>query len=415
MNPSLLQQVIADQQDMVGKKDRGLPRRVDIQKHLKSEMISVITGVRRAGKSTLMLQMAANFPAFHYISFDDERLMDFSISDFNTLLIEMKKKSEARVMVLDEVQLVKGWERFVRRIHDDGYKIFVSGSNAKLLSSELATHLTGRYLKTELFPFSFREYIELKGLDPSDRSSDNTARLLSAFDHYLDQGGFPEYLKTGIQEVLKRIYDDILYRDLIVRFGIRNVAGFKNLARYLFTNFTSEAGYLPLSELLGFGSATSVRDFMRMLQEGYLIFEINKYDYSLKRQYASTRKVYVIDNGLRNAVSFRTSEDAGRLLENAVFIELSRREEEIWYHRTTKNKETDFIIGSRNPQLIQVCHDLSNPKTRRRELQSLSDSMLEMKQKQGLVLTRDEHEDVEVHGGKIRIRPVWKWLLEMEN
>jgi uncharacterized protein len=411
MNTELLKQVIADQKAMVTQKERGLARMLDFKKHLDTSLISVITGVRRSGKSTLTLQLADHYEAFHFISFDDERLIDFKVSDFNALLIEMKKLSTAKVIVLDEVQLVEGWERFVRRLYDEGYKVFVTGSNARLLSSELATHLTGRYLKTELYPFSFQEYLAFLEIDPFDRSSDNTATIHTTFDHYLHHGGFPEYLKTNIQEVLKHVYDDIIYRDLIVRFGIRNVNGFKNLARYLFTNFTSEAGYLPLAGLLGFNSATSVKDYMNILQEGYLIFEVHKYDPSLKRQYQSNRKIFVIDNGLRNTIAFRTSADNGKLLENLVFLELNRRHEEVWYFRTTGNRETDFLVKEEQLTLIQVCYDLSNPKTRKRELDSLISSMLDLKLNKGLILTYNEEEIIESKAGTIQLIPAWRWLL----
>jgi uncharacterized protein len=411
MNTELLQQVIADQAAMINRRDKGLPRVVNTAVHLKSDLISVISGVRRSGKSTLTLQLAANYPSFHFISFDDERLINFTVDDFNPMLIEMKKIKDTRVIVLDEIQLVKGWERFARRLHDEGYKVFITGSNARLLSSELATHLTGRYLKTELFPFSFREYLAFNNIDPTDNTSDNKARILTAFDFYLFHGGFPEYLKTGIQEVLKHIYDDIIYRDLIVRFGIRNVAGFKNLAQYLFTNFTCEAGYLPLANLLGFSSPTSVKDFINILREGYLVFDVSGFDYSLKRQYASNQKIFVVDNGLRNAVSFRISTDEGRLLENAVYIELLRRGQEVWYFRSKNNKETDFLIQAADPLLIQVCSDLSNPLTRSREVNSLAACMKELERRQGIILSKNEEGNAETSQGPIRIIPAWKWML----
>ena len=214
MNTEILQQVIADQKLMVARKSRGIPRRTNIGIHLKSDLITVISGVRRSGKSTLTLQLADNYPSFHFITFDDERLINFTVNDFNAMLIEMKRSADARTIVMDEIQEVPGWERFVRRLHDEGYKVIITGSNAKLLSSELATHLTGRYLKTELFPFSFVEYLIFKKIDPAIKTSDNIALILTAFDEFLLYGGFPEYLKLNDQEVLKRIYDDIVYRDL---------------------------------------------------------------------------------------------------------------------------------------------------------------------------------------------------------
>lgn len=411
MNSAILQQVIADQKLMVSRKSRGIPRNKNIEKHLKSDMITVISGVRRSGKSTLTLQLADHYSSFHFITFDDERLLNFTVHDFNAMLIEMKRNANARTIVMDEIQEVPGWERFVRRLHDEGYKVIITGSNAKLLSSELATHLTGRYLKIELFPFSFAEYLNFKKIDPEVRTSDHIALILNAFDEYLQYGGFPEFLKSNDQEVLKRVYDDIVYRDLIVRFGIRNVNGFKNLAQYIFTNFTSETGYLPLAKLLGFNSATSIKEYLNILGEGYLVFELLKYDNSLKRQYVSNRKMYVIDNGLRNIVAFRTSADMGRLLENMVFLELKRRGEEVWYYKSQSNQETDFLINPARPALIQVCYDLQNPRTRQREISALTVCMQELKLEHGLILAKNDEEVIYAGNLVIDVIPVWKWLL----
>jgi len=409
MNTDLLRQVLTDQRQVLARRNPGIPRQVDINKHLKSKQISVITGIRRSGKSTLMLQLAMKYGEFHHITFDDERLIGFSLEDFNNLMIEFKKENDSKIIVLDEVQLIIGWERFVRRIFDEGYKVILSGSNARLLSSELATHLTGRYILTELFPFSFCEFINLKDLHPENRSTENIAAIQIAFSNYLDHGGFPEYAISGESEILKRVYDDILFRDIIVRFGIRNVRSFRNLSQYLFTNFTNEFGYLPLSELLDFNSAGTVRDYIHFLSEAYLIFEISRFDFSLKRQYTSTKKAYVIDNGLRNAIAFRTSQDKGRLLENQVFIELKRRYENVWFYKTKNNQETDFLINPANPELIQVCYDMSQPQTRKREIQSLFASMNELNLEQGLILTNNEEGFVDEPTGKITIQPVWKW------
>lgn len=412
MNSALIQQVLADQRKMVANKSRGIPRKTDLSVHLRSSLITVITGVRRSGKSTLALQLADRYPEFHFISLDDERLLNFTVSDFHPMLIEMKRISDAKTIVLDEVQLVHGWERFARRLHDEGYKVIITGSNAKLLSSELATHLTGRYLKTEVFPFSFPEFLSFHGIDPDVHTSDNLARILNALDDYLRNGGFPEYLKLREPEVLKRIYDDIVYRDLIVRFSIRNVTGFKNMAQYLFSNVCGETGYLPLSKILGLNSATSVKEYLAQLTEGYLVFEIFKYDHSLKKQYASNRKVYVIDNGLRNAVSFTTSSDHGKLLENAVFLELRRRYHEVWYYRSKQGLETDFLVNPGRPKLIQACHDLRHPATRQRETESLAACMKELGVDRGLIITGNEEETIPIPAGNIEVVPVWRWFLE---
>ena len=415
MNIEILQQVIADQKLMISRKSRGIPRIINSAVHLKSDLITVISGVRRSGKSTLTLQLADQYKAFHFITFDDERLINFTVDDFNAMFIEMKRSGEARTIVMDEIQEVTGWERFARRLHDEGYKVIITGSNAKLLSSELATHLTGRYLKIELYPFSFAEFLIFKKIDPLDKTSDTIAKVLTAFDEFLLFGGFPEYLKTNEQEILKRIYDDIVYRDLIVRFGIRNVNGFKNLSQYIFTNFTSETGYLPLAKLLGFNSSTSIKDYLNILSEGYLIFELTKFDFSFKRQYASNRKIYVIDNGLRNTVSFRTSADMGRLLENTVFLELKRRGHEVWFYKSQTGQEVDFLVNPNHPALIQVCYDLQNPKTRQREISSLSVCMKELNMNHGIIITKNDEEVIDKNNLSINIIPVWKWLLSNDE
>jgi predicted AAA+ superfamily ATPase len=213
INNTLLNEIIEDQLTKFRVKDQGIPRNVN---------------------------------------FDDERLADFSIKDFQQLLIVLQKKYSSQVIFLDEIQNIAGWERFVRRIHDEGYKIFVTGSNAKLLSSELATHLTGRYSKIELYPFSFKEFLRFKGVAYEKKSSAIKAQILKNFEKYLEFGGFPEFLKYNDEEFLKRVYDDILYKDLLVRFKVKEIKAFKQLAAFLFTNFTKEVSYNSLKNSLGF-------------------------------------------------------------------------------------------------------------------------------------------------------------------
>lgn len=411
MDNLVLQQVVADQKKMASSKKRGIKRLADADKHFRSEQISVITGVRRSGKSTLLLQFADLYPRFHFVTFDDERLINFTVSDFNALIIELNKQYSARVILMDEVQNISGWERFVRRMHDQKYKVFVTGSNSKLLSSELATHLTGRYIKTELFPFSFAEYLILKELDFKDKTTENLGKIAGAFDDYIVDGGFPEYLTTNDREFLHRIYEDIIYRDLIVRFGIKNIKGFKNLVQYLFTNFTKETNYNSLAGILGFNSTTSVRDYVSFLSESYLLFELYRYDYSLKKQYRSDKKIYVIDNGLRNAVSFRTGQDKGKMLENLVFLELKRRGLECWYYKTKNKLEVDFIWFTEQPQIVQVCYNLSDPATYKRETGALGQAMNELSVRSSVIISYNERKELKTPEGIIRIIPAQEWLM----
>ncbi len=410
MDYLILQQVIADQKLMAGRKSRGIKRLNDTSKHLKSKQISVITGIRRCGKSTFLFQLADSYPDFHFITFDDERLINFEVSDFNTMMIELNKLHQSKAIFIDEVQNVAGWERFIRRLHDEQYKVFISGSNSKLLSSELSTHLTGRYIKTELYPFSFNEYLQFKQVDPKKRTTSNQALVESAFDDYLSNGGFPEYLLSDDTEILHRIYEDVIYRDLIVRFGIKNIKGFKNLVQYLFTNFTRETNYNTLAGVLGFNSTTSVRDYISFLSESYMIFELYRYDYSLKRQYQSNKKIYTADNGLRNAVSFRTGDDKGKMLENLVFTELKRREIECWFYKTKNNLEVDFLWFDNKPNLMQVCYDLSDTLTLRRETTALDAAMKELSVRSSVILSYNERKEIKTGTGLIRIIPVHMWL-----
>lgn len=411
MDILLLQQIINDQRKLFSKKDRGILRDFVYKKYLDTKQITVVSGVRRAGKSTLLLHFGDNFENFHFISFDDERFLHFSADDFNFLLIELKKNNNSNVIILDEVQNINNWERFVRRLYDEEYKIFISGSNAKLLSSELATHLTGRYFKKELFPFSFKEYLLFKGIDFNNFDTDTISQVLFNFDFYLENGGFPEFVKYNDSEYLKRIFEDIIYKDIIVRFGIRNVNNFKNLVNYLFNNFTKEFSYNALSNILGISSTTSIREYISHLCESYLIFEIHKFDFSLKRQYLSNKKIYVIDNGLRNAVSFRLSPDKGKLLENLIFIELKRRFDEIYFYKTKNNYEIDFIVKNESYQIIQVCYDISSQSTFKREIRAIQTAMDELNINTALLLTYNTRETFNFDNKLVKIVPVWEWLL----
>lgn len=411
MDQLIIEQVIADQREMVKRKNRGIKRFIDFSKHLKSKQISVISGVRRSGKSTLLMQLTDMYKDFHFITFDDERLADFGVSDFNSLMIALENTYHSKTLFFDEIQNVTGWERFVRRLHDQEFKVFISGSNSKLLSSELATHLTGRYIKTELFPFSFAEYLTFFNIDKLDKTTANLGRITGAFNNYMSTGGFPEMVLTGEQEYLMRIYEDIIYRDLIVRFGIKNTTGFKNLVRYLFTNFTKETNYNSLAGVLGFSSTTSVRDYVSFLSESYLISELYRYDNSLKRQYQSNKKIYVIDNGLRNAVSFRTGQDTGRMLENMVYTELKRRGKECWFYKTRSGLEVDFLHPDKKTDLLQVCYDLTDPATLKRETAALSESMTELGLKESGILSYNERYDISTKAGTIHVIPAWEWLL----
>jgi len=410
MNTTLLEDVILDQREFFTNTLDTTVREVDLGRYKKHDQIVIISGVRRCGKSTLLKQFAALYNDFHFVNFDDERLINFTVEDFSELMVILKKRSNAKVIFIDEIQNITGWERFVRRLHDEGYKLYVTGSNSNLLSSELGTHLTGRYSKIELFPFSFREYLLFNNVKTTPITSTVKASLLMHFDLYLENGGFPELLKYNDGEFLSRTYEDIIYRDIIARYGIKAVKQFFQLSHYLFTNFTADVSYNGLKNTLNIKSSISVKNYIGYLEDSYLAFELYKYDYSLKKQHINNKKVYVIDNGVRNEVSFRFSEDSGKLLENLVYIELLRTGKTVFMHKG--KGECDFIINDRNSitQVIQVCYDLT-PTNKKREINGLVEAAKLYKLKCGMILSYNQRDEFEVDGIAIKVVPVWSWLI----
>ncbi len=408
---SLLQEVVADQLKSFKLKNIGVIRNISFKKYTKTKQIVVISGIRRSGKSTLLAQFSKKYKNFYYINFDDERLIDFSVDDFKDLMLVFQKLYSSKIILLDEIQNIDKWERFVRRIHEEGYKIFITGSNAKLLSTELTTHLTGRYVKIELFPFSFKEFLNYSNINYQKKDSPTKVKIIKKFDYYLKNGGFPDFIKYKDKEFLQRLYEDILYKDLLIRFKIKETKLFKQLASFLFTNFTKEISYNSLKNSLGFKSVTSVKNYVEFMSESFLIFELYKYDYSLKKQFVSDKKIYTIDNGLRNIIAFSISKDQGRMLENLVFLELKRRNKEIYYYKG--KKECDFLIkqGTRIVDTIQVSKNINVDDKNNREIEGLLEAMKMFNLKQGKIITYFQEDTIKINKYKISLIPIWKWLL----
>lgn len=383
---------------------------------VKSPKISVISGIRRSGKSTLLKQISRSFSDFYYFNFEDERLLDFKAEDLNNLYeVLMELYGEQKIFFFDEIQNVYGWEKFVRRIFEDGNKIFITGSNAKLLSSELATTLSGRHLKMELYPFSFGEFLEYEKF-PRKNFYDTKERSVLArnFKRYLEYGGFPEIVTSKNKKELQQLYQDILIKDLIVRFKIRETKVFREIALYLLSNIAGPMSFNNVRAMVGVKSVTTVKSYVDFFEEAYLFFSLFKFDYSIKKQIINDRKVYAVDTGLANAVAFKFSENIGTNIENVVFIELKRREEDIFYYKG--KKECDFIVrrGLKVSEVIQVSQNLADPKTEKREIAGLLEAMEKFNLKIGLIVTESQEEEREVEGKKIKIMPVWKWLLEVK-
>jgi predicted AAA+ superfamily ATPase len=410
MNIKMIEEVVLDQKESFAKKRGFIQREIRLEQYKKHDQIVVISGIRRCGKSTLLRQFSELYEEYNFINFDDERLINFTVDDFAELMVLFKKQSDAKVIFMDEVQNIDKWERFARRLHDEGYKLYITGSNSKLLSSELGTHLTGRYAKIELFPFSFREYLDFYNIQKSPFSSQVKAGLLKHFDSYLENGGFPEYLKYDDREFLSRTYEDIIYRDIISRHGIKDAKSYMQLSHYIFSNFTGDMNYTAVKNALNIKSLASVKNYISYLEESYLAFELYKYDYSLKKQHINHKKIYVIDNGMRNEVSFRFSADMGKLLENMVFVELLRSQKSVYMHK--EKGECDFILKSRNViiEAMQVCYDV-NGRNRKRELNGLVEAAKRYNLNSGKILTYNQTEELHIDGINIKLIPVWQWLL----
>jgi len=421
VHKSLLKEIVLEQEKDRQDIDAGIPRAAlsIASRHATLPHAVVVSGVRRSGKSTLLNQIISDLykKGVYYFNFEDERLVDFDVDDFNHLYeVFLELYGDKKIFFFDEVQNVPQWEVFVRRMQGKGCKFFITGSNASLLSKELGTKLTGRNVNVELFPFSFMEFLSFKGFQLSKNGLSLTserAAIKKYFAEYLKYGGMPEYLKYQDTTLLKRLYEDILYRDIVARYGIKQVKPLRELGLYLLSNIGGTFSYNNLKNVLGLGSMNTIKRYADFMENSYLIFLVSKFSYSLKQQFVSLKKIYCIDNGLSEAVAFQFSKNKGKFLENLVFLELRRKFQEIYYYKTTNNLEVDFLFksGKNDLKLIQVADNLDNEKTRQRELNALEKAMDELKLKTALILTEDTEEEIVLKGKVLMVKPIYKWLL----
>ncbi len=421
MHKSLLREIILEQEKNRQTVDLGIKRSaLDIVlKQISLSHAVVISGIRRSGKSTLLNQIISNCyeKGVYYLNFEDERLVDFAVTDFNNLYeIFLELYGERKVFFFDEIQNVPKWEIFVRRMQDKGCKFFITGSNASLLSKELGTKLTGRCVSIELYPFSFVEFLSLKSYKLQKNALSYTAEraaIKKHFAEYLKHGGMPEYLKYKDPTLLKRVYEDILYRDIVARYDIKQVKVLRELGLYLLSNIGGLFSYNNLKKVLGVGSMNTIKSYADFLENSFLIFLINRFSYSLKQQFVANKKIYCIDNGLAESVAFQFSKNKGKFLENLVFLELKRRYPEVYYYKTANNLEVDFLVksGRKDIALIQVADNLDSEKTKQRETGALTRAMDELKLKSALILTEDSEEEIKLNGKAIIVQPIYKWLL----
>jgi predicted AAA+ superfamily ATPase len=391
-----------------------------IEKYFYPGIANIITGVRRCGKSVLAFQLAKR-GNFGYVNFEDERL-SMSGQELNKVLEAIYSlKGEVEVLVFDEIQNIPGWEKFVTRILP-AKKVLITGNNARLMSRELATYLTGRHIDFTLFPFSFREFLKYQGMEirKEDLYSTRTAaKLKDLFMNYLETGGFPETMRLGRLFLLEN-FRDIVERDVIQRYRPKYSSKLKELAKYLVSNPSCEMTYSKLRKIFSLGSVNTIAAWISYLENSYLAFKLERFSPKLKEAMLAPKKFFSIDTGLSNAVGFRVTENVGKAMENLVAVELLRRRSywneswEIFYWKDYRQREVDFVIkeGVKVKKLIQVCREV-NVENREREVGALLAAMKEFGLKEGLILTFDQESEEKINNKVIKYTPLWKWLLEV--
>lgn len=396
------------------------------KKWLDSTLIKVVLGPRRAGKSVFSLVLLKDRP-FMYFNFDDEVLSSNGGISTDELMKELHAAyGPTKTILFDEIQNLPNWELFANRLHRAGYNLVLTGSNAQLLSKELATHLTGRHIPIEILPFNFNEFLRAKKIVTNHEYSSlpqYRGELLNFMENYLMKGGFPEVVVSSVdpKDYLGVLFDSLLFKDVVKRHKIRFSTVIANLATHLINNFSNLYTVRKLLGILNLKSASTTEKYITYLEEAYLIFSLLRYSPKSVERIRSPRKVYVVDNGFVLAKAVQHSPDKGKLMENLVFIELVKRgnkpNRELFYYKTRNDREIDFLLmkGHVVTELVQVCFALINPEVEQREIKALVEASGELNVKKLTVLTWDEKREVEKDGLTIYFRPLHEWLLEINN
>lgn len=421
MNDIFIDQKIEKERLLAGKYiDReGLE---NASKNMDNDMIKVVVGPRRAGKSVFAIQLLRKNP-FAYLNFDDERLLD--ITDYDMILKGIRETyGNTKYLLFDEIQNLDRWELFVNRLQRNGYFITLTGSNSRLLSRELATHLTGRFLEYPIYPFSFQEYLKACGFDYSSSmlSKEKEGDILHELNHYIDGGGYPEVVVKRLdpKEYLTTLFDSVLFKDVVKRYNLRFPAMIHDLARYLVTNCGGLFTYSRLKNTLGFRSTHTVQEYAKYLKDSFVFFALKKFSHKPREVMKSAEKSYAYDTGMSIALKSAGTRDRGRLVENIVAVELLRRNREMYYFRGKNAEEVDFVIksGLEFSELIQVCYDPLSPETGKREIGALNAAHRELSLKDDLpatIITWDYSGEKIIKKRKIKYVPLWKWILKLKN
>lgn len=397
----ILSETINIQKEIILSTNPGVRRELLSKVKLIEGFASVIAGIRRCGKSTLLRQLISSQVKFNYLNFEDVRIFGFDLQDFKRLDEIFNVIGRTNIYFFDEIQNVEGWERYVRTLLDNKNIVVITGSNASLLSRELGSKLTGRHIRHELYPFSFNEFLKFKKAKPS----------LKNFEDFMQTGGMPENLKLKNDLVLQELFNDIIVRDIVVRYNLKNLKLVKELALYLLSNIGKEFSFQKLKKVFNLGSVNTVISLISYYEDSYLLFTVPQFDYSFKRRIVNAKKIYAIDSGMIKVNSSSFSRDEGRILENVVFIHLKRMGQEVFYFK--KNNECDFVArnSKKKLELYQVCLEL-NEDNKDREFNGLLEAMEYTNQKSGTIITLNQSDQFEINKKIITILPAWKWLSE---
>ena len=393
------------------------------KKWLDSNLIKVVLGPRRAGKSVFSLVLLKDRP-FMYFNFDDEVLSSAGGIATDELMKELHAAyGQVKTVLFDEIQNLPDWELFVNRLHREGYNLVLTGSNAHLLSKELATHLTGRHMPIEILPFDFSEFLRAKKFQIDAEYSalpQQRGELLNLMENYLLNGGFPEVVVSNLdpKDYLEVLFDALLFKDVVKRHKVKFSTQIGNLGAHLINNFANLYTVRKLLEILNLKSASTTEKYIKYLEEAYLVFSLLRYSPKSVQRIKSPRKVYAVDNGFISAKAIQHSPDKGKLMENLVFTELVKRgvkpNRDLFYYKTRNDREVDFIVkkGTEVTELIQVCYEAVTSDVEQREVRALLEASDELKVKKMTVLTWDEKREIKKDGSVIQLRPLWEWLLE---
>ncbi len=395
------------------------------QKWVSSDLIKVILGPRRAGKSVFALMLLKGRD-FAYFNFDDESLPGEEKINLDELLTELKLVyGDTKYILFDEIQNLPNWELFVNRLHRSGYNLVLTGSNAELLSKELATHLTGRHIPIEILPFGFKEILKAKQYEFSaDKLAlpDEKAKFFGMLTGYMINGGYPEVVTKDIEPrgYLDVLFDAVLFKDVVKRHKVCFSKQIDDLATYLVNNFTGDYTARKLANVLAFKSDITVGKYLDYLTEAYLLFSLDRHSVKAGARIRSPKKTYVVDNGLVTAKAVQHSPDTGKLMENLVFMELVKRgfepNRELFYYKTRNNREVDFVLkkGIEVQELMQVFYNTSSFDTEKRETKALFEAGAELGAEKLTVITWDEKKEVKKDNQTVRFVPLWEWLINLK-